>query len=81
MKEKGKESNENHGNNGGGVFISGRKRVLEHKMASKHLLRRAKIRGRTGKMICKSGEQEENHETRPRRSWANNQMGNPEKYG
>jgi hypothetical protein len=36
-----------------------------------------KNRWRTGKMICKSVEQHENHEKVPRRSWSRNQMGNP----
>jgi hypothetical protein len=39
------ESNENHGNNGGGVFTSRRKMALEPTMASKHLPRRTKTEG------------------------------------
>jgi hypothetical protein len=37
-----------------------------------------KNRGRTGKMICKLMKKAENHENRPRRSWALNHMGNPD---
>ena len=40
-----KESHENHGNNGGGVFTSRRKMALEPTMASKHLPRQAKTKG------------------------------------
>jgi hypothetical protein len=40
-----------------------------------------KNRGRTGKKACKSVEQDENEQNYkkvPRRSWATNQMGNPD---
>jgi hypothetical protein len=40
------------------------------------LLLPEKNRGWTGKKICKSVEQEENHEKDPRRSWERNQIGN-----
>jgi hypothetical protein len=36
-----------------------------------------KNRGWTRKMICKLMKKAENHENHPRRSWARNQMGNP----
>jgi len=37
--------------------------------------------GRTGKVTCKSVEQEENQEKGSRWSWARNQMGNPSQGG
>jgi hypothetical protein len=43
------------------------------------LLLPEKNRGRTGKVTCKSVEQEENHEKGPRGSWARNHMGNVSK--
>ena len=56
----------------------GWKSVRKGTNVNEALLLPEKNRGRTGKVTCKSVEQEENHEKGPRGSWARNHMGNPD---
>jgi hypothetical protein len=64
-----KESHENNGNHGGGVFTSRRKMALEPTMASKHLPRRTKTEADWKKdlQIYEAGRKSRKN---PRRSWA-----------
>jgi hypothetical protein len=45
MKEETQQSHENYDKHGRGVFTSGRKWTVEHKIASKHLPHRRKRDG------------------------------------
>jgi hypothetical protein len=60
MKEETQQSHENNDKHGRGVFTSGRKWTVEHKIASKHLTNRRKRDGGLEKMTCKPMTQDEN---------------------
>ncbi len=60
MKKETQQSHENNGKHGRGVFTSGRKWTVEHKIASKQIPCRRKRDGGLGKKTCKTIKQDEN---------------------